>query len=189
MKSIRRFAIATTCCSFLLASACFVSGCAQEQPVESPTSMKIETSGSPATSAAVHPVIGAGDTTVQVTNETGSDIVGLRIKPASQESYDTQNSFDGFVFSNGETVDLCFDKVAGATGYDVVLLTAEDSKIAVRGIALADSKDLTFRFEDGIGFVSYVDAVTGQTVDNRASAIDAEENATVVPDDLKTQQG
>lgn len=133
--------------------------------------------------------IGAGTSTIQVLNETGYDIIGLRIKPSSQESYDAKNSFDGFVFANGETADLSFTPQAGANAYDVVLLTAEDSKIAVRNVDLLERKNITFRFEEGIGYITYTDASTGQTVDNRAEALDSEETAAIVPDDLKTQQG
>lgn len=191
MKSIRRFALALVCCMALVAGSAFLAGCAEEKPLESPTSMKVETPSGPAAAQddAVHPTIGAGDTTVQVTNETGSDIVGLRIKPATQESYGAENSFDGFVFANGETVYLSFDKVSDVTDYDVVLLTGEDGKIAVRNIKLAESENLAFHFEDGVGYVSYTDASTGQIVDNRTEALDAEADAPVVSEDLETQQG
>lgn len=114
------------------------------------------------------PVIGAGDTTVQVKNETGSDIIGLRIKPAGDASYTAENSFDGFVFENGSSVDLSFTKQPGVQSYDVLLLTAEDSKIAVRDIDLVGTKDIVLHFEEGVGFITYTDAATGESFDNRS---------------------
>lgn len=44
-------------------------------------------------------------------------------------------------------------------------------------------------FEEGIGFITYTDAETGEAVDNRAEAIDAEDAADAVSSDLETQQG
>ena len=52
-----------------------------------------------------------------------------------------------------------------------------------------DTKDIVFHFEEGIGFITYTDAATGESFDNRAEAADAEEDAPVVPHDLETQKG
>lgn len=169
-------------------------GCGQ-----SPTSNS--TSSTPSSSAATNsssstaksdlalPVIGSGDTTVQVKNETGYDIIGVRIKPVSQVDYGSENSFDGFTFENGETVDLSFTQEKATSSYDVLLLTSEDSKIAVRNIELANAQDIVFHFEEGVGYISYTDPKTDALLDNMADAIDAEENAATVPSDLETQKG
>ena len=103
--------------------------------------------------------------------------------------YGAENSFDGFTVADGETVDLSYTPVANAGTYDLVLLTANDSKIAVRKVKLADAKDISFHFEEGVGYASYTDAKSGQTIDNRAEALDAEDDAAVVPQDLETQKG
>lgn len=195
MKRFRTTLVITICCIGIFALALLVCGCMQSGTTTSSNSATTSssTASSSISSSAVAssglPVIGAGDTTVQVKNETGSDIIGLRIKPAGDASYTAENSFDGFVFENGSSVDLSFTKQPGAQRYDVVLLTAEDSKIAVRDINLVDTKDIVFHFEEGIGFITYTDAATGESFDNRAEAIDAEEDAPVVPHDLETQKG
>lgn len=195
MKRFRTTLVITICCIGIFALALLVCGCMQSGTTASSNSATTSssTASSSASSSSVAssdlPVIGAGDTTVQVKNETGSDIIGLRIKPAGDASYTAENSFDGFVFENGSSVDLSFTKQAGAQRYDVVLLTAEDSKIAVRDIDLVDTKDIVFHFEEGIGFITYTDAATGESFDNRAEAIDAEEDSPAVPHDLETQKG
>lgn len=134
-------------------------------------------------------IIGDGDTMVQVRNETGYDIVGIRIKPVDESEYSAENSFDGFEFPDGDTVLLSFDESDAATNYDVLLLTSKDSKIAVRDIDLVDAEDIVFHFEQGIGFITYTDEKTGESADNRAEALDAELDADTVVSDLETQKG
>ena len=195
MKRFRTTLVITICCMGIFALALMVCGCMQSSTTPSGSSATTSSSAisSSSSSSAVAssdlPVIGAGDTTVQVKNETGSDIIGLRIKPAGDASYTAENSFDGFVFENGSSVDLSFTKQSGVQSYDVLLLTAEDSKIAVRDIDLVGTKDIVLHFEEGIGFITYTDAATGESFDNRADAIDAEEDAPAVPHDLETQKG
>lgn len=179
----------------IFALALMVCGCMQSSTTPSGSSATTSSSAisnsssSSAVASSDLPVIGAGDTTVQVKNETGSDIIGLRIKPVGDTSYTAENSFDGFVFENGSSIDLSFTKQPGVQSYDVLLLTAEDSKIAVRDIDLVGTKDIVLHFEEGIGFITYTDAATGESFDNRAEAIDAEEDAPAVPHDLETQKG
>lgn len=194
MKRFRTTLVITICCIGIFALALMVCGCMQSSTVTSSNSTTSASTASSSTSSSTAPsstipIIGAGDTTVQVRNETGSDIIGIRIKPAGDASYTAENSFDGFVFENGSAVDLSFTKQPDVQNYDVLLLTAEDSKIAVRDIDLTDAKDIVFHFEEGIGFITYTDAKTGESFDNRAEAIDAEEDAPVVPHDLETQKG
>lgn len=191
MKRTRITTIVLACLA-LCALALAIAGCGQNTT---------STSASPASSASTSssssavgsepsiPVIGSGDTTVQVRNETGYDIIGIRIKAADAQEYSADNSFDGFNFENGDVIDLSFTRADAASSYDVVLLTSEDSKIAVRDIDLIDTKNIAFHFEEGIGYISYTDAKTGESVDNRAHALDAEEDADVVVSDLETQRG
>lgn len=191
MKRTRMTLLIIAC---LMMAILALVGCGQ-----SPTSDS--TSSTPSSSAATNSssstaksdlalsVIGSGDTTVQVKNETGYDIIGVRIKPVSQIDYGSENSFDGFTFENGETVDLSFTQEKATSSYDVLLLTSEDSKIAVRNIELANARDIVFHFEEGVGYISYTDPKTGALLDSMADAIDAEENAATVPSDLETQKG
>lgn len=194
MKRTRTTLVITICCVGLFALALTICGCMQGEAPEKDASTS--SAAAPAASSSSSPVpspavaaIGAGDTTVQVRNETGSDIIGVRIKPAGDGSYTAENSFDGFVFENGTSVDLSFTRQPDTRSYDVLLLTAEDSKIAVRDIDLADTKDIVFHFDEGIGYITYTDSATGESADNRAEAIDAEEDAPTVPRDLETQKG
>ena len=194
MKRFRTTLVITVCCVGLFALALTVCGCMQGGTPEKSavTSSAATSSAAPSNSAApvpTVPVIGAGDTTVQVRNETGSDIIGVRINPAGDASYTAENTFDGFVFENGTSVDLSFTRQPETQSYDVLLLTAEDSKIAVRDIDLVDTKDIVFHFDEGIGYITYTDASTGQELDNRAEAIGAEEDAPAVSRDLETQRG
>lgn len=195
MKRFRTTLAITASCVSLFLLALMACGCMQgnvQEPSSSASSTGSASSAAKApasSSAAAVPTIGAGDTTVRVTNETGSDVIGVRIKPAGDASYTAENSFDGFVFADGSSVDLSFTKQPDTQSYDVLLLTSEDSKIAVRNIDLVDTKDIVFHFDEGIGYITYTDTTTGESFDNRAEAIDAEENATVVPRDLETQRG
>lgn len=127
--------------------------------------------------------------TVQVRNETGYDVIGIRIKASDATQYSAENSFDGFNFENGTVVDLSFTPAQAATRYDVLLLTSEDSKIAVRDIDLVNTKNIVFHFEEGVGFITYTDADTGEAADNRAEALDAEEDVDMTVSDLETQKG
>lgn len=191
MKRTRMTLLIIAC---LMMAILALVGCGQ-----SPTSDS--TSSTPSSSAATNSssstaksdlalsVIGSGDTTVQVKNETGYDIIGVCIKPVSQVDYGSENSFDGFTFENGETVDLSFTQEKATSSYDVLLLTSEDSKIAVRNIELANARDIVFHFEEGVGYISYTDPKTGALLDSMADAIDAEESAATVPSDLETQKG
>lgn len=172
---------------------CMLAGCAQPA-TQLVSSAGLDTSSSGAvlgslTSDPMVPVVGAGDVTVRVRNETGYDVIGVRIKDSGATQYTAANSFDGFDFASGTDAGLSFTSVPAASRYDVLLLTSEDSKIAVRDIDLENNKNIVFHFEEGIGFITYTDAETGEAVDNRAEAIDAEDAADAVSSDLETQQG
>lgn len=136
----------------------------------SSTSSSTSSSSSASSSPAEVLKIGAGDVTVRVSNGTGYDITGIRIKPSSAESYSSENSFDGFTFADGTTADVSFAGIAEGQNYDVLLLTSVDSKIAVRDINLAGLKNIAFRFEEGVGFITFTDPTSGGESDNRDQA-------------------
>ncbi len=129
-------------------------------------------SSASSTSAAASnlPSIGQGSTSVEVTNATGYDITGVRVKLHSDEGYSDANSFDGFTFADGSTVKLNIDASGEDASYDVLLLTSVDSKIAVRDIKLTSLKGIAFHFDQGIGFITYTDPVSGEGADNRDEA-------------------
>lgn len=193
MKRTRIVATILVACLGLCALAFVMAGCGQATTSASSTSQASMGSSSASSSVASDelaiPVIGSGDTTVQVKNETGYDIIGIRIKSSSQAEYSAENSFDGFNFSNGSSVSLSFTRAHSTSSYDVLLLTSEDSKIAVRDINLIDTKDMVFHFDEGVGYISYTDADTGESVDNRMQALDAEDDADITASDLETQKG
>ncbi len=193
MKRTRIVATILVACLGLCALALVMAGCGQATTSASSTSRASMGSSSASSSVASDelaiPVIGSGDTTIQVKNETGYDIIGIRIKPSSQADYSAENSFDGFNFSNGSSVSLSFTRAQSTSSYDVLLLTSEDSKIAVRDINLIDTKDMVFHFDEGVGYISYTDADTGESVDNRTQALDAEDDADITVSDLETQKG
>lgn len=193
MKRTRIVATILVACLGLCALALVMAGCGQATTSASSTSQASMGSSSASPSVASDelaiPVIGSGDTTIQVKNETGYDIIGIRIKPSSQAEYSAENSFDGFNFSNGSSVSLSFTRAHSTSSYDVLLLTSEDSKIAVRDINLIDTKDMVFHFNEGVGYISYTDADTGESVDNRMQALDAEDDADITASDLETQKG
>lgn len=193
MKRTRIVATILVACLGLCALALVMAGCGQATTSASSTSQASMGSSSASSSVAgdelAIPVIGSGDTTIQVKNETGYDIIGIRIKPSSQAEYSAENSFDGFNFSNGSSVSLSFTRAQSTLSYDVLLLTSEDSKIAVRDINLIDTKDMVFHFDEGVGYISYTDADTGESVDNRMQALDAEDDADITASDLETQKG
>lgn len=193
MKRTRIVATILVACLGLCALALVMAGCGQATTSASSTSQASMGSSSASSSVAgdelAIPVIGSGDTTIQVKNETGYDIIGIRIKPSSQAEYSAENSFDGFNFSNGSSVSLSFTRAQSTSSYDVLLLTSEDSKIAVRDINLIDTKDMVFHFNEGVGYISYTDADTGESVDNRMQALDAEDDADITASDLETQKG
>lgn len=193
MKRTRIVATILVACLGLCALALVMAGCGQATTSALSTSQASMGSSSASSSVASDelaiPVIGSGDTTIQVKNETGYDIIGIRIKPSSQAKYSAENSFDGFNFSNGSSVSLSFTRAQSTSSYDVLLLTSEDSKIAVRDINLIDTKDMVFHFDEGVGYISYTDADTGESVDNRMQALDAEDDADITASDLETQKG
>lgn len=180
-----RMATAIAFCIFLVIA---LGGCAATQSSDTGSpDPESASSGSSAASVSL-PTIGEGASAMQATNQTGYDIIGVRVKASDQKSYAPEDSFDGSLFGNGETVDILYDQIPGAVTYDVLLLTSEDSKIAVRGIDVDNAENLVFHFEDGLGFVTYTDRKTGKAADNKAAALSME-NGDVVPYDVIHQEG
>lgn len=181
---MKRNIIAAIACALVLSASALLMAACGAQNQSSSASSSTSSSGSSASLSAASasssssasssvsniPSIGQGNTSVEVTNETGYDITGVRVKLHSDENYSDANSFDGFTFADGSTVKLNFDASGEDASYDVLLLTSVDSKIAVRDIKLTSLKGIAFRFDQGIGFITYTDPVSGEGADNRSEA-------------------
>lgn len=134
--------------------------------------------GSEAASQEAATQIGEGDTTVEVTNETGADVVELAVRPAGADDFDKANSFSGFRFAQGSTVELSFTAAGGeAPLYDVMLIRSDNVTVMVRDIDLENLADLAFHYDNGIGYASYTDASSGETTDNEEQATETEQTS------------
>lgn len=120
--------------------------------------------------------------TATIRNATGYDVASLAVKAAGQDEYDARHTFEGVVLPDGETTTLEFLPILvdgePATAYDVLAITTNDSVIEALGVDLLGARDLTLRFDDSVGYVSYRDANTNEVVDNREEAEEALQNAT-----------
>lgn len=145
--------------------------------VSSTASSSVSSSSASSSSSKVVQQIGAGNVTVRASNGTGYDVTGIRIKPTSAEDYSSEDSFDGFMFANGSTADLSFAGIAEGQNCDVLLLTSVDSKIAVRDINLTGLNNITFWFEEGIGYITFTDPTSGKEASNRDQAFAYEDAA------------
>lgn len=189
---MKRFLLTVTLVSFIGLGAFVLGGCGQnptQQSKTEPSSTSTSNASAVTNRASEIPHIGKGDATVQVSNETGYDIVGISVKDSNDVDYSAQNSFEGFNFPNGASIELSFTSAESAPSYDVLLLTSENSKIAIRSIQLIDAANIAFHFEEGIGYITYTDTTSGETVDNKKQAFEAEGNALVMSSDLETQKG
>ncbi len=132
--------------------------------------------------------IGEGDVTIEVDNATGSDIVSVSIKPSSQKAFSDANSFSGFILADGDTVSLSFGSVPATQTYDLLFKTSNDGKMLFRSVDLISAQKITLRFDQGVGFVTFVDG-SGNEGDNRTEAMNAERNAEGSTYDTENQKG
>lgn len=189
---MKRIAIAAMCAALgvvvLIGCGCSQGGLSAQSASSNSQSGSSQSPSASSSSSSVE-TIGSGATCVQVSNETGYDIVGVRIKPANAKQFTEENSFKGFDFADGSMVRLCFTEMPETQAYDIVLLTANDSKIGVRGVDLTHVEDITFRFEEGVGFVTFKDPQTGEGADTRDISIESELDSDELPSDLEGDVG
>ena len=178
-----------------------LTGCACSATSDSTSSSAAKSSNSSAassstasTSNAVSSLsIGNGSKTVTVENETGSTVSGLAFKASADSDYADDCTFSGFTFTNGMQASISFDPIAAAQStsgstYDVKLTTTDDSLIVINQIDLENASDITFRFEDGYGYITYLDN-NNQTVSTKDQAIEIEKKAaeTSLPPDAESE--
>ena len=169
-------------------SACGCSQDAATSSTPSSTSSASQANSSVATTSSSALAV-SHEITIEVSNATGSDIVAVCIKAAGSDDYSQENSINGLSFANGETMSLAFHEVSDVRAYDVMLITSDDAKISVKNIDLVSAQDITFCFEEGLGYITYTDPVTGEKKDTLEAAANAEENSQDVPSDLESQVG
>lgn len=143
-------------------------------------------------------VIGVGSASVSVKNDTGLDFTTVSVKATADSSYADDHTFDNVNFANGDTKTLKFNPIGAAAAtangtttqhYDVRLTTADDSIAVITDIDLPNLKDIVFKYENGIGYITYTDASTGQSTNNQSTAIEqAQTDAqTALPPDAASQ--
>lgn len=175
----------------LLALSLVLGGCGLFQPApvadESPDEPVVVTDEETREPRDVE--VGEGSRTVRLTNETGCSITAISLKDQAAEGSDPAVAFDGLDVAAGDTIVLSFDPVEGAERYEVRLTTGEERVIVLRSVDLAGLDELDLRYEDSIGYVSYVDEETQQEVDDHAEAVAAQEaeDAGMVTYDMESQ--
>ena len=111
---------------------------------------------------------------VTIRNATGYDVASIAVRAAGQDEYDARHTFEGVVLPDGETTTLEFLPImvggGPASAYDVLATTTNDAIIEVQDVDLLGVQDLTLRFDDSVGYVSYRDAQTHEVVDNKEEA-------------------
>ena len=131
------------------ASACSGSNASSSSSVSSVQISSSAASSASSSSSASKQIatLGQGPAKVQVTNATGYDVTGIRVKAVGEEDFSDTNTFGGLAFSNGQTATLAYTGTSDAQAYDVMLLTSVDSKISVKSIDLAHMQDIAFHFD------------------------------------------
>lgn len=160
-----------------------LAGCSST-PVEEPAEVVEEV----AEEAAVdYQVIGTGSTEVLVTNKTGADITGITIKNSASEEYPENMMAVGSKFAQEETVQLLYTPVPAeeqvtesteATSdkainelYDIRLSYEDGSVIEIQDVALSGMHDIELCYSDEVGYLTYVDAETGEQVSTKETAL------------------
>ena len=107
---------------------------------------------------------------VEVTNQTGYDFVGVKVKGANEEAFDDARTYE-LTLGNGATATVAFAAADGAQGvYDFVFITQNDSHIGFNGVNIATMKNIVLQFEQGIGYVSYTNEA-GEQLSNKDETI------------------
>ena len=136
---------------------------------------------------------GQGDMTVELTNKTGMDIVGIAVRPAGAADFAAENTFGDIDFPADATARLSFTSATSADGsdptYDVQLTTAEGRTFLIRNVALGSLSDASVCLEGEIAYISYTDPTTGETVDDKDEQVQANVDNTGTTYDQETQTG
>lgn len=207
---MRRYVLAPRAASIALAgllalSPLTLAGCDQQQPTtpaesdaqqtESKDPKATDGKGGSAASnegkdaqATVTADMGKGDTLVSLTNSLGFDISSIAVKDAAAQDFDATNSFDGVELADGGTKTLAYASVQGASGYDLRLGVGPDSYFLVRDVDLANAKDVRLLMDEGVAYVSYTDATTGEERNNHDEVVAAAMDPDLPTYDKETQR-
>lgn len=134
-------------------------------PTSAFSSAMTSVSGSSASGSVVALQIGKGAVSVEIVNATGYDINSLSIMPSNQSDYATDATYTNFLFKDGATADLSYAKSDDPSQqYDLKFKTTGDGTIAVSNVSFTNVSNLTIRFDEGFGYVTYVETTTGKAV-------------------------
>lgn len=130
----------------------------------------------------------AGQTVkVSLTNDTGYDVTTIAVRAAGESEYDATHTFEGITFKDGMTSEISFQEILKGgkpvETYDVLLTTAEESFIEVFDVDLVGAKDLTIKYENGVGYVEYRTEGSDEVQSNQE---EAEENSVQNTEDIET---
>lgn len=133
--------------------------------------------------------MGQGDALVSLTNSLGFDLTSISVKASDAEDFDAKNVFEGVDFADGSTKTLGYHAVEGAKGYDLKLNVSVDGFFLVRDVDLANAKDVRLLMDEGVAYVSYTDATTGEERNNHDAAVEAAMDPDLPTYDKQTQAG
>ena len=130
----------------------------------------------------------AGQTVkVSLTNDTGYDVSAIAVRAAGESEYDATHTFESITFKDGMTSEISFQEILKdgkpVETYDVLLTTTDDSFIEVFDVDLVGAKDLTIKFENGVGYVEYRTEGSDEVQSNQE---EAEQNSVQNTEDVET---
>lgn len=117
----------------------------------------------------------ASDTSIEVSNETGYEIASIALRASGDTNYAEGLTFNGLNIVNGQTAHISFNKIVRdgtpVTSYDVKALTPNQGIMEFRNVDLLNLHNLCLKFDEGVGYVSYTDASSGQTADTKDESV------------------
>lgn len=124
---------------------------------------------------------------VELTNNTGYDFVRMQVKSAGAAQYDPDQAYD-VSFANGAHETFSIEVDPNVDTHDFMFVTEDDSRIGADGVNLATMHDITLRFEDGFGFVTYTDDA-GEEHSTKEATVAQVGNESVETYDQQNQRG
>ena len=105
---------------------------------------------------------------IQVNNETGSDITSIQIKADNQEEFSANLIPDGIVFHQGDSVDFYYEpsqEENDATTYQVKVSLSGKGEFLLTEFPLRDmKKSVTIHSTKGVVFIKYISLATDEQV-------------------------
>lgn len=111
-----------------------------------------------------------GSVSTLITNGLGSDITSLKVRVNGTEKWGEELLAEQqtVLAEKTDELNMLLEK-QGAT-YDLLLGLAKGEDVEIHGIDFATMKDITLKYEDGVGFVTYKDA-DGNEVSTKDAAL------------------